>query len=481
MSPEQASGRHHEIDGRADLFSLAASGFRLVTGRRIHEGGSPVELVSKMASIPAPRIRDVAPQVSASFARVIDRALAFRRDDRYPDAAAMREDVRRAIIELDDAAVPSSKAFAEAPTIVAMPSSRSPASLRPEGTIELSARDFHSAKKAPSPPIELSVRDFQSAQKAPPAAPIELSVRDFQSAQKAPPVPEDARPTMPEPRPRMPTAGDKPASSKRPPAASAPLLTRREDTPPTIRRDEPPALGPPSPRPPALSAREPEGGNTARAPMRSAREPALVASLREDTPPTIRRDPPSAPAAEVTQSSSRRRRPSFIPVITATLLAGIALKLALDAKPSDKGDSTREPPEPSSEVEAAAPVAVAASDADVVADSAPLVLAPAEDASLLSSNASLPDADSLSEADATEEASESLANAASDSSENDIDAASDVARDDDASRDLPHAPAGVRSASPASSHPSPHPSSKPPHAPTTKPHGPHDPKRHGPR
>src|SRR6202453_3771571 len=82
MSPEQAAGRIDEIDGRTDLFALAATGFRLRTGRRIHEGSNPVELVAKMAHFAAPKVETVAADVSAPFARVIDRALEFKRDDR---------------------------------------------------------------------------------------------------------------------------------------------------------------------------------------------------------------------------------------------------------------------------------------------------------------------------------------------------------------------------------------------------------------
>ena len=109
MSPEQAAGRVSEVDGRTDLFALAATGFRVCTGRRIQEAEDPVELVLKMAKVPAPRIRYVAPEVSVPFARVIDRALEFHRDDRYESAAAMRADVQRAIAELDAGAL-------EAPT-----------------------------------------------------------------------------------------------------------------------------------------------------------------------------------------------------------------------------------------------------------------------------------------------------------------------------------------------------------------------------
>jgi serine/threonine-protein kinase len=101
MSPEQAAGRIDEIDGRTDLFALAATGFRLRTGRRIHEGTNAVELVTKMAAVAAPRIRTLAPAVSEPFARVVDRALEFRKENRYQGAAAMRDDVQRALAQLD--------------------------------------------------------------------------------------------------------------------------------------------------------------------------------------------------------------------------------------------------------------------------------------------------------------------------------------------------------------------------------------------
>jgi eukaryotic-like serine/threonine-protein kinase len=138
MSPEQASGRVDEIDGRTDLFALAATGFRLRTGRRIQEGANPVELVTKMANVPAPRIRTLAPNVSAPFARVVDRALEFRREDRYESAAAMLQDVRKAIVELDAGA---------GATQLALPAPLRDTT-RSESTIEASESDFERSPSA---------------------------------------------------------------------------------------------------------------------------------------------------------------------------------------------------------------------------------------------------------------------------------------------------------------------------------------------
>ncbi len=137
MSPEQASGKSDLIDGRTDLFALAATGFRLRADRRIHDRANAVELVTKMANIAAPRIRTVAPDVSDPFARVIDRGLEFRREDRYQSAAEMREDVARARCELEALALAQEDgALARAPAWTAEP------------TIEVSTRDLDCAVRS---------------------------------------------------------------------------------------------------------------------------------------------------------------------------------------------------------------------------------------------------------------------------------------------------------------------------------------------
>jgi serine/threonine protein kinase len=156
MSPEQAAGRIDEIDGRTDLFALAATGFRLCTGRRIHEALNPVDLVLKMANLAAPRVRAVRPDVSEPCARVIDRALEFRREDRYATATAMLEDVQRAVAELEvsgptQLAVPMGTP--ESPTGL---SGRRDVSAGDDTTVELSDGDL--LRQAAGPVPEESVR-----------------------------------------------------------------------------------------------------------------------------------------------------------------------------------------------------------------------------------------------------------------------------------------------------------------------------------
>jgi eukaryotic-like serine/threonine-protein kinase len=97
MSPEQAGGRVDQIDGRTDIYALGSILFQLLTNKRIHDAAHTLGLVVRMATTPAPKLRSIAPDVSEPFARIVDRALAFAREDRYPTAAAMRADVQSAL------------------------------------------------------------------------------------------------------------------------------------------------------------------------------------------------------------------------------------------------------------------------------------------------------------------------------------------------------------------------------------------------
>ncbi|MFO0555054.1 MAG: serine/threonine-protein kinase [Polyangiaceae bacterium] len=91
MPPEQIVGG--PIDGRADLFAVGATLFRIIAQRRIHEATTDAELLVKMGTQSAPPLRSVAPHASEGLGRVVDHALAFAAERRYPSARAMREDV----------------------------------------------------------------------------------------------------------------------------------------------------------------------------------------------------------------------------------------------------------------------------------------------------------------------------------------------------------------------------------------------------
>ncbi|HEU4406933.1 MAG TPA: protein kinase [Polyangiaceae bacterium] len=92
MPPEQVLGSG--VDHRADLYAVGATLFRLVAGRHARQVQPGTPLLMKVLSEPAPPLCSVAPQVSTAVGLVVDRALALRPDDRYPDARTMQADVQ---------------------------------------------------------------------------------------------------------------------------------------------------------------------------------------------------------------------------------------------------------------------------------------------------------------------------------------------------------------------------------------------------
>ncbi|MDC3954194.1 serine/threonine-protein kinase [Polyangium jinanense] len=93
MAPEQAMGRNQELDGRTDIFALGATMFRLLGGRYVHGELEGAVLLVAAATRPAPPLASLAPHIPAPVCRVVDIALAFHKEARYPDAATMRFDV----------------------------------------------------------------------------------------------------------------------------------------------------------------------------------------------------------------------------------------------------------------------------------------------------------------------------------------------------------------------------------------------------
>ena len=96
MPPEQAAGRWSEVDARSDLWALGATMFTALSGVYVHEGKTVQDLLVAAATKPARSLRRVAPHLEPSVVAVVERALAFDKAMRWPDAATMRHAVREA-------------------------------------------------------------------------------------------------------------------------------------------------------------------------------------------------------------------------------------------------------------------------------------------------------------------------------------------------------------------------------------------------
>jgi eukaryotic-like serine/threonine-protein kinase len=87
MAPEQLLGE--PVDGRADLYATGAVLFECVTGKRVLESSDAMALVAHhlRAETLTPDPAGLNPEIPASFSRVIIRALARKREDRWPTAS----------------------------------------------------------------------------------------------------------------------------------------------------------------------------------------------------------------------------------------------------------------------------------------------------------------------------------------------------------------------------------------------------------
>ncbi|MEZ4399745.1 MAG: serine/threonine-protein kinase [Kofleriaceae bacterium] len=93
MAPEQATGRHAEVDGRTDVFALGAVLFEMLTGQGAFAGATIPEVVFKVVFEDAPKLATLAPTVPTAVAAAVDRALAKKADERWPDIASFVEAV----------------------------------------------------------------------------------------------------------------------------------------------------------------------------------------------------------------------------------------------------------------------------------------------------------------------------------------------------------------------------------------------------
>lgn len=98
MSPEQLAGK--KVDGRTDLYSLGVTLFQMLTGTLPLRGASMPELMHKIASVPAPDVRTLRPELSAEVAEVVALSMMKRPEARYQTGRQFAAEIRRALAAL---------------------------------------------------------------------------------------------------------------------------------------------------------------------------------------------------------------------------------------------------------------------------------------------------------------------------------------------------------------------------------------------
>jgi hypothetical protein len=93
MAPEQAMGRWDEVDARTDLWAMGATAFTLLAGVAVHEAETAGEMLVAAATRPARSLARVVQNAPFPLVALIDRALAYDRNNRFPNATAFRKEL----------------------------------------------------------------------------------------------------------------------------------------------------------------------------------------------------------------------------------------------------------------------------------------------------------------------------------------------------------------------------------------------------
>src|SRR5262249_18625220 len=94
MSPEQARGEGHRVDGRSDIFSLGIVFYEILAGRRPFPGPTVEKVREQIISMEARPLRMLDDSISKALERICLKALMKRVTDRYQTAKDMADELR---------------------------------------------------------------------------------------------------------------------------------------------------------------------------------------------------------------------------------------------------------------------------------------------------------------------------------------------------------------------------------------------------
>jgi serine/threonine protein kinase len=96
MAPEQLEGERPTP--AVDVYALGAVSYELLSGRKAHDGSSPMEIARRATSEPPPDLRDAWPDAPRGAAEALERAMARNPADRQGSAGDLVDELRRALL-----------------------------------------------------------------------------------------------------------------------------------------------------------------------------------------------------------------------------------------------------------------------------------------------------------------------------------------------------------------------------------------------
>jgi serine/threonine protein kinase len=206
MPPEQARGAWDTVDSRTDLWGLGASMFTMLTNTIVHEANNLGDLLVAAMTKPSPSLAERLPGASPELVAVVDKALAFDQNDRWPDARAMQTAVR------DAYRLTAGKAVMDAPPLAISIADKMqpepPPEFLPQGVADIAAatqlapplvsQPFSSPPNTPVMHPRQGGYPGRAAPQLNPIGPISFgpppAMPQFFSPQPAPPLPSQALP-----------------------------------------------------------------------------------------------------------------------------------------------------------------------------------------------------------------------------------------------------------------------------------------------